>query len=130
MLSIYFQIQLCWMIVKSLLLLFVPINWRLCKGTILCTCMTIFYQSMYCGIICHKLWIMVVEYYFRTCVCQLYCQVAKNNRLCCHFSFNNKYFMIIKDIRLILFLFFWYMRQFRNKSVKSIDYVYNLWLKT
>ena len=104
MLSIYFHIQLCWMIVESLLLLFVPINWRLCKGTILCKGMAIFYQSMYCGIICHKLWIMVAIYYFRTWICRLYFQVAKNNIFCYHFSFNNKYFTIIEHIRLKIFV--------------------------
>ena len=56
---------------------------------------------MYYDIICHKLWIMVAEYYFRTWIYLLYDQVAKKNRFCCQFSFNNKCFMIIEDIRFI-----------------------------
>ena len=56
---------------------------------------------MYYDIICHKLWIMVVEYYFRAWFCRLYGQVAKKNRFRCQFSFNNKCFMSIEDKRFI-----------------------------
>ena len=56
---------------------------------------------MYYDIICQKLGIMVAKYYFRTWICWLYGQVSKNDRLHCHFSFNNKCFIIIEDIKFI-----------------------------
>ena len=64
--------------------------------------MIINYQSMYCDIMCHKLWIMVVEYYFRTWICRPYELVTKKNRFRCYFSFNNKYHMIIEDMRFVV----------------------------
>ena len=63
----------------------------LCKG------MIINYQNMYCDIMCHKLWIMVVKYYFRT----WYDQVAKKNICHCYFSFKIKYSMIIEDMSFL-----------------------------
>ena len=57
---------------------------------------------MYCDVMCCKLWTMVVEYYFRTWFCRPYDQVAKKNIFRRYFSFNDKYPMIIEDIRLLL----------------------------
>ena len=62
---------------------------------------------MYCDIMCHKSWIMVVEFYFRTWIFRPYNQVAKKNRFRYYFSFNSKYPMIIEDMRLLLCCCIW-----------------------
>ena len=56
---------------------------------------------MYYDIICHKLWIMVAEYYFRTWFVDFMAKLLKRTDSVCQFSFNNKCFMIIEDIRFI-----------------------------